>query len=335
MKLIGALLLSAAFVLPARAQTDVGGVWQGKLEPAPGSALTVQFAITAKPGGGYGAVLTSPDNGAIKDVAAANVTFVDGKLTVDVPRLSGGFSGTLRNGVIEGEWSQEGQKLPLSLRPYVKPTLTKADIERLTGEWVGTMNGGGAELTMVFRLATAADGTFGGVLDIPGRRMGLAVTDVVLDNGEFAAKAAVPGEFKGKLSGDEIVGQWTQPNMAGASLPLTVRKGKYVAPTYELDLPPAAREQLVGSWRGTLGPLELIVRFVTDAQGKTRGYLDVPAQGARDLPITAASLAGSKVSFRIAVIGADYAGDLAGGKITGEWKQPGMPNPAPLALQRE
>jgi hypothetical protein len=335
MKLIGALLLSAAFVFTAHAQTDVAGVWQGDLEPAPGSKLKIRFAITAKPGGGYGAVLTSPDAGAIKDVAAGSVTFVDGKLTVDVPNLAGGYTGTLRNGVIQGEWSQEGQKLPLSLRPYAKPTLSKADIDQLTGEWVGTMNGGGAELTMVFRLGAAADGTFGGILDIPGRRMGLAVTDVVLDNGEFAAKTAVPGEFKGRLSGNEIAGQWTQPNMGGASLPLTVKKGKYVAPTYELDLPPAAREQLAGSWHGTLGPLELIVRFATDTQGKTHGFLDVPAQGVKDMPIGQASLTGSKLTFRIAVIGADYAGDLAGGKITGEWKQPGMPTPAPLALERE
>ena len=297
MKILGALLLSAAFAMSAAAQTDVAGVWQGDLKPAAGNTLKIQFVITAKPGGGYGAVLTSPDNGAIKDVAAANVTFVDGKLTVDVPKLSGGYAGTLRNGVLEGEWSQEGQKLPLSLRAYTKPTLTKADIDKLTGEWVGTMSSAGVEFIMVFRLSTAADGTFGGILDIPGRRLGLAVTDVMLDGGEFSAKTAVPGEFKGRLSGDEIVGQWTQPNMGGASLALTVKKGKYVAPTYELDLPAAAREQLAGSWRGTLGPLELIVRFATDAQGKTHGFLDVPAQNAKDVPITAASLAGSKLTF--------------------------------------
>lgn len=330
MKILGALLLSAAFTLSAVAQTDVAGVWQGELKSAPNSSLKIQFVITAKPGGGYGAVLTSPDNGAIKDVAATNVTFVDGKLALDVPKLSGGYAGTLRNGVIEGEWSQEGQKLPLSLRAYTKPTLTKADMDKLRGEWVGTMSSAGVEFIMVFRLSTADDGTFGGILDIPGRRLGLAVTDVVLDNGEFSAKVAVPGEFKGRLSGDEIVGQWTQPNMGGASLPLTVKKGKYVAPTYDLDLPAAAREQLAGSWRGTLGPLELIVRFATDAQGKTHGFLDVPAQNAKDLPITAASLTGSKLTFGISPIAAQYTGDVAGGTITGEWTQVGMTNPLKL-----
>jgi hypothetical protein len=163
--------------------------------------------------------------------------------------------------------------------------------------------------------------------------MGLVVTDVVLDHGEFSAKAAVPGEFKGRLSGDEIVGQWTQPNMGGASLPLTVKKGKYVAPTYDLELPVAAREQLAGSWRGTLGPLELVVRFAADAQGKTHGFLDVPAQNAKDVPITETSLAGAKLTFKIALIGAEYTGDVASGTITGEWKQLGMTNP--LTLKRD
>ncbi|HZF29497.1 MAG TPA: hypothetical protein VE907_10285 [Gammaproteobacteria bacterium] len=330
MKLVYALVASAAFAMSAAAQTDVAGVWQGDLKPAPGSTLKIQFVITAKPGGGYGAVLTSPDSGAIKDVAASNVTFVDGKLTVDVPKLSGGYAGTLRSGVIEGEWSQEGQKLPLKLSAYEKPTLTKADIDTLRGDWIGTMSSAGNEFTMVFRLSTAADGTFGGILDIPGRRLGLAVTDVALHDGEFSAKAAVPGEFKGRLSGDEIVGQWTQPNMGGATLPLTVKKGKYVAPTYDLDLPAAAREQLAGSWRGTLGPFEVIARFATDAQGKTHGFFDVPAQNAKDLPITEASLTGSKLTFRIAMAGAEYTGDVAGATITGEWKQAGMTNPLKL-----
>ncbi|HET8698640.1 MAG TPA: hypothetical protein VFO94_14200 [Gammaproteobacteria bacterium] len=330
MKILGALLLSAALALPAAAQTNLAGVWQGELKPTPGSTLKIQFVISAKPDGGYGAVLTSPDNGAIKDVAAEKVAFVDGKLTVDVPSLSGAYAGTLRNGVFEGEWSQEGQKLPLDLRAYQKPVLTKADIDMLTGEWVGTMSSTGIEFTMVFKLAAAADGTFGGILDIPGRRLGLAVTDVTLENGEFSAQTAVPGTFKGRLSGNEIVGQWTQPNMGGASLALTVKKGKYVAPTYDLDLPAAAREQLTGSWRGTLGPLELIVRFAADAQGKTHGFLDVPAQNAKDVPITEASLTGAKLTFRIALIGAEYTGDVAGGTITGTWQQVGRTTPLTL-----
>ncbi len=111
------LILSAMLAGPAAAQTNLAGTWQGRLEATPGKVLAIHFVITAKPGGGYSAVVTSPDSGAIKNVPAASVTFANSKLTLDVPALSGGYAGTLRTGVLEGGWSQEGAKLTRTLRP--------------------------------------------------------------------------------------------------------------------------------------------------------------------------------------------------------------------------
>ena len=74
--------------------------------------------------------MTSPDSDAIKNVSATKVTFADNRLTIDVPALSGGYSGTLRNGVFEGEWSQEGAKMPLSLKPFETRALTQAGHRR-------------------------------------------------------------------------------------------------------------------------------------------------------------------------------------------------------------
>src|SRR5262245_11720797 len=126
--LFWSLLLWTAFAGPAAAQTNLAGTWQGRLQVARGNTLAIHFVIAAKPGGGYSALVTSPDSGAIKNVPAASVTFADSKLTLDVPALSGGYAGTLRNGVLEGEWSQEGAKLPTNLKPYETPTLTQADL---------------------------------------------------------------------------------------------------------------------------------------------------------------------------------------------------------------
>ena len=329
MKFLCGLLLSAAFTISATGQTDLAGTWQGELEAAPGSKLKIQFVVTGKPGGGYGVVVTSPNSGAIKDVAAADVAFTDGKLIVDVPKLSGGYTGTLRNGVLEGEWTQEGQKLPLNLRPYQKPTLTKADMDALRGEWVGKLSVSGIELAMVLRFSNADDGTFRAVLDSPDQNArDIPLTDVVLENGELSAEVPmVRGEFVGKLAGDELVGQWSQ---VGRGTPLTLKKGKYVAATHDLDLSPAARAQVAGTWRGTLGPLDLVVRFEVADQGKFRGFLDVPAQNAKGVQITEASMTGAKLTFRIAAIGAEYTGDASGATITGEWKQVGMTNPRTL-----
>ena len=220
------LLLWTAFAGAAAAQTNLAGTWQGRLEVAPGNTLAIHFVIALKPGGGYSAIVTSPDSGAIKNVAATRVTFADSKLTLDVPALSGGYAGTLRSGVLEGEWTQEGAKLPLSLRPY------------------------------------------------------------------------------------------------------------YVAVANYLDLSPAAREQLKGSWSGTLNNLAVLVRFETDAKGRTLGFFDSLQQNVGNIPITEARLAGTKLTFGVSY-GAKYTGELAGSQLTGEWTQVELPKPIPLTLTRE
>ncbi len=329
-----ALMLWAALAGAAAAQTNLAGTWQGVLEIEPGKTLAIHFVIAAKSGGDYSAVVTSPDSGAIKNVPATRVTFADNKLTVDVPTLSGGYVGTLRNGVIEGEWSQEGAKMPLSLRPYKTPTLTKADIEALRGEWFGKYtNIFGIEITIVFHFSAGADNALRGVLDIPEQGVkDWATADVSLDQGYFSVKVpAIYAEITGLLKGGQIVGQLKQ---LGNSLPLTLKKGRYVAAASYLDLPAEAREQLNGRWGGALGPLTLIVRFEKDAQGRALGFLDMPQQNIKNMPITEATLADTKLTFAAAGYGAKYTGGLADGKLTGEWTQGGMLKPVPLVLTR-
>jgi hypothetical protein len=336
--LFSSLLLSLLLATqpgPAAAQTNVAGKWQGRLEIQPGKTMTIHFVITAAPGGGYSAVVTSPDNGGIKDVKAESVKFADNKLAIAVPALSGGYAGTLRNGVLEGEWSQEGSKLPLSLKPYQAPSLSKEDIALLNGEWSGKLTPTpGHSVTIVLRFSTDAKGVFKGVLDVPEQGVkDWAGSAVDLDDGHFLfQQPTAQVEIKGTLKGDQIVAQWIQ---MGNSVPLTLKKGKYLAPVNYLDLPAAARDQVKGRWTGTLGPLSVVVRFETDAQGRMRGFFDSPQQNLPNIPITEAKLEGTKFMFGIAGFGAKYTGDLAAGKLTGEWTQLGMPKPAPLVLNRD
>jgi len=327
------LLLSAALAGTAAAQTNLAGTWQGRLEAAPGKTLTIHFVIAAKPGGGYSAVVTSPDSGAIKNVQAASVTFANSKLTLDVPALSGSYAGTLHDGVLEGEWSQEGKKLPLSLKPYKTPTLTRADIDALRGEWVGKLKPPGNEVAVVFHFNPGGEGVLNAVMDLPERHVkGVPAADVALDDGHFSLQ--VPGariEVQGELKGDQIIGEWTDPSI---STSLALKKGRYVepAPTY-LDLPAEARAHLKGRWSGTLNGLAVIVSFETDAQGRTLGIFDSMQQH-MSFPINEASLAGTKLTFDVSY-GAKFTGEIAGSKLTGEWTQPGLPKPLPLVLARE
>lgn len=332
--LLHSLLLAAALAGTATAQTNLAGKWQGRLEVAPGKTLTVQFVIAAA-GGGYTAIVTSPDSDAIKNVSASKVTFVDNRLTIDVPKLSGGYAGTLRNGVLEGEWSQEGQKMPLSLKPFETRALTRTDIDVLRGEWSGKLNvpGAGVELTIVLRFTNGTDGTLRVALDVPEQGVkDWPGQNITLDDGHFAVELPKPmAKVIGLLKGDQIVGEW---NQLGNSVPLTLKKGRYVAATNYLNFPAAARDKLKGRWTGTLNSLAVVVRFETDAQGRTLGYFDSTQQQLLNIPITQAELVGTKLTFGMAV-GAKYTGELAGDKLTGEWAQPGLPNPLPLVLTHE
>jgi hypothetical protein len=325
------LVLATLGVHTATAQTDLAGTWQGALEVAPGSTLNIHFVITAQPGGAYGVVVTSPDSGGIKDVPASGVAFAAGRLDVEVAALSGSYTGVLRDGVIDGEWSQEGTTLPLSLRPYEAPVLSQADIDALRGDWIGKLQVPGIELTVVFSFTTDADGTLTGTFASPDQGPStLPLADIVLDDGNFSVKVpAARGEYAGRLGGDEIAGEWRQ---GGPGLPLIVKKGEYVAPTHYLDLSEDARAQLTGRWRGTLGPLTLVVRFEGDDQGRMLGFVDSPTQGANGLPITQATLAGGTLTFRVAV-GAEFSGAVSGDSIAGQWTQAGMSNPLTLARE--
>lgn len=326
------LLLSAALAGAAAAPTNLAGTWQGRLEVAPGKTIAIHFVFAAAPGGAYSVVVTSPDEGAIKNVSAARVTFADNRLTIDVPALSGGYAGTLRNGVLEGEWSQQGTKLPLSLKPYVTPTLTRAEIDVLRGEWFGQLTGGGGTVTIVLRFSTGTDGALQALLDVPEQGVkDWAGKDVTLEDGHFSVDLPMPrAKVTGMLKGDQIVGQWDQ---LGNSVPLTLKKGRYVAVASYLDLPAEARKQLEGRWSGTLNGLAVIVRFEMDSQGRMLGFFDSTQQNLLNIPINEAKLAGTKLTFGLAY-GARYTGELAGSKLTGEWMQPGLQKPLPLVLTR-
>lgn len=332
-KILYSFLLSLALAGTAVAQTNLAGTWQGRLEAAPGQTLTIQFVIKAAPGSGYSVVVTSPDDGAIKNVPTSGVKFADNKLTLDVPSLSGAYAGTLRNGVLEGQWSQAGAKLALNLRPLETPILTKADMDTLRGEWSGALAGPGGTVTIVLRFSTSSDGEVRSTVDVPEQgAKDLPVKDVALDDGYFAAAIPVAqAKITGTLKGDQIVGQW---NQMGMSIPLTMKKGKYVAASLYLDLPAATRDQIKGSWTGTLNGLAVRVRFVTDAQGRTQGFFDSLQQNMLNLPIKTAKLSGTTVVFELAV-GAQFTGELAGNKMTGQWTQPGLPKPFPLEVTRE
>ena len=331
--LLLALLATPTLAQAPAAQESIAGTWQGRLEAAPGTKLTIQFIIKDAPGGGYTAIVTSPDSGAVKNVAAKSVKYTGNRLTLDVPALSGGYEGTLRDGAIAGQWLQEGQKLPLNLRPFEAAPLTREEIEALRGEWSGSLKTPNVVLTLVFRFTTGADGRLRAVFDVPEQGVkDWEARDVTLDDGHFTVKVPRAAlEVKGDLKGEQIVGQTIQ---FGVVTPVTLKKGKYVPPVVHLQVPAATRDQIKGRWSGILGPIKVVVRFESDSQGRTLGFFDSPDQGITGIPITEVALDGTRLTFGIAGYGARYTGQLGGDKLTGEWSQLGMPKPVALELTR-
>jgi pimeloyl-ACP methyl ester carboxylesterase len=108
------LLLSAAGCKTTAAK-GVEGLWQGTLS-VQGTELRVVFHVNKAADGKLSATMDSPDQGAT-GIAVDECAFGNGKLTLAVKSIAGGFEGTLKNdSTIEGKWSQAGMSLPLVLK---------------------------------------------------------------------------------------------------------------------------------------------------------------------------------------------------------------------------
>jgi hypothetical protein len=329
------LLMSVLIMNNAMAADNITGTWQGKLVPAPGSEMVIQFKITQNANGSYVVVLDSPDQGAIKNIQATSVVFSDGKLKLDVTELSGAYEGVLKNGVFEGNWKQEATSIPLNLKPYEKPVLSKADMEKLAGSWFGPLKVPTGDLTLVFRFEIKENGEYKAFLDSPDQgAAGIPVSEVELADNALTLKIAVAkAEYKGKITGDTIVGEFIQQ---GQPLPLTMKKGEY-KPQVTLNLTKEIKDKLAGEWHGQLttprGLIHIAFRFETSAKGDFMGFCDVLDQNVKGLPINEANFAEGKLSLKVKAVNVQYKGALANDMMTGEWAQAGLSN-IPLSMKK-
>jgi hypothetical protein len=328
------LIFILIFCANAVAQTDLAGTWQGKLIMSPAEKITIQFIFTKQPNGSYKAVLNSPDEGAIRNVAASAVKYAGGKLSVEVTSLSGSYSGTAAKGVLTGEWKQPGSVLPLVLTPYVKPGVSI--LKPLLGEWVGALDipEAGNKLSIVFRFVMSKDGKISGYLDVPDQNgKDIPVGDVTLDGNQV--DITVPSArigYSGKLAGNKINGLFKQN---GRELKLDLVKGKYEPPPTFVNLSPEGMQQLTGQWLGKWKVSEevsytAIFRFEKSKIGKFFAVIDLPEQGMKGISLADGVLKGGQLACRIPIMTAEYAGKISGNAITGTLKMAGKQYPLNL-----
>ena len=336
------VLLTGGQVLAA--SQELAGVWRGKLQVDPKTAMTIDFTFARTPDGHYSAVLDSPTGGAIKNVAAKVVSLQGDALKVEVPALSGTLSGTVKAGSIEGKWVQPGGSFPLVLSPYQKPQLSKADSDLIVGTWSGPLKQPNP-LSFVLRFKLGDQGDLQGTLAVPEQGSNeYPMAEAEFASGKLTFKLPiVQGDFTASYANGVLEGVWKQPGGPSPNgVPVTLKKGEVAATVHVLKLSGEAFAALNGLWQGTLKvknpqgqetSLPLAMLFATDDRAEMIGSIDSPAQGVTNLPITEASLAGGKFVAKLSAIGAEFHGDLSGDTLKGEWAQ--GPQRLPLTLTRQ
>lgn len=98
---------------------QIEGYWSGKVS-VPGQQLEMAFNIKAD-GNGYSSTLDVPAQGAF-DIPVDTTVFQDGQLRLVMNAMNARYAGTLKDNVIEGEFSQHGMNFPLSLEKGEKET---------------------------------------------------------------------------------------------------------------------------------------------------------------------------------------------------------------------
>lgn len=108
---INVLMVAFAFMTMS-SNAQIEGYWSGKLTLG-AAELELGFDIKAIEQG-YSATLDVPAQGAF-DIPVDETVFVDGHLQMTMSAMGANFSGTLKESVIEGEFTQRGMTFPLNL----------------------------------------------------------------------------------------------------------------------------------------------------------------------------------------------------------------------------
>ena len=322
--------------LPKETMEGLTGEWHGQLK-LPTAILHGSFRFETTKKGEFVGFYELPDQKAKIPITEANLS--DGKLTLKIKVANAEFKGQLKGDELTGEWAQAGMSnIPFSLKKgkYIPPVysldLPKETKELLSGEWYGELKAPTATVTVVFRFEITEKGEFVGFEEVPDQKVkGIPVIEAKLSDGKLVLQ--VPNaEFKGQLAGDQFTGEAIETGK-NTHLPLTLKKGKYIPPVYNLNLPKETMETLTGKWQGKLGALTIIFRFEKTKKGEFLGFLDSPDQGATGLEFAEASLSDGMLSLKLKIVNAEFKGKLSDNSLAGEWIQGGRNTP--LTLKKE
>ena len=105
-------LITLLLFMVLQSQAQIEGYWKGQIDFGT-MKLEMAFNITAIENG-YSTTLDVPAQGAF-DFPVDETTFLDGHLQLTMSSMDASYSGTLKDGAIEGEFTQHGMTFPLNL----------------------------------------------------------------------------------------------------------------------------------------------------------------------------------------------------------------------------
>jgi hypothetical protein len=188
----------------------LNGDWYGEFN----NGIGIAFKFKEAPNGKLFASLDSPHEGR-RGIPINEITLAADQLAMRIDGIEAKFAGTVAQNAITGKLSAGGRNMEVTLkRGEYRPEVLHVSAE-LAGRLVGKWEGKTANTNMILRFQVNDRGELLALQDIPNRQLfSLPISDLVLKDGSLSLTVkGIAAEFKGKLTSNEINGDWTMPSL--------------------------------------------------------------------------------------------------------------------------
>ncbi|MBT5706770.1 MAG: hypothetical protein HOI66_10645, partial [Verrucomicrobia bacterium] len=182
--------------------------------------------------------------------------------------------------------------------------------DSLLGSWEAEMKQGKFSMRMVLKIQEDADHVLSASFSFPDRgARDMPVNAVLYNDPELLIEFdQFGGVFRGTLDLEEetFKGAWESANSQGPRIAnkMTFRRveGETDEPV-ELDFEFVEGDPLIkGYWKSKLQAtpeiaMSLILRMGNDLENQVKGFVDIPEQGAKDIPVSKIKFASPNLSF--------------------------------------
>lgn len=327
------------FINQPRAEEEISGIWQGRLQVSPENTVKIQFIIEQESNSSYAAELNSPDDSRFKNVPATIVSYNKNIISMQFDVLDGTYTGILGDGKITGSWTQPGSEIPLDLTPYIRTGLSRADKEKLTGNWYGVLkHPSGMELgNQRMKFETDSNGDFSGAMRGDRSSSWMPFHKLELVGEELELRFETGGTYYRGIIGDsELAGALI--NSSGVRFELIMTRGEYSPPEMNENLTAAVKKQLIGEWRGELelpgGVIPVLYRFENTESGTFNAvrFNNPDFKASPPIQLKEITLKDGELIIKPVSQYGEFRGELSGDVMTGENISP--MGPLPLILKK-